>query len=122
LVRGRFASTGFAGTRSIAQRCGESIDGVDGPRAVVLADDEFERVRTGSRTFRTDGERVEVVQLRVDRARLRVPIGLVEGPIELPGGCWDAARAMFVGTPDMLPLIEALASAGVVDTKLAGTL
>jgi len=47
---------------------------IEAPLALVLADDEFERVRPGSRTFRTDGERVEVIQLRIDRARVRVPI------------------------------------------------
>lgn len=94
------------------------------PVAVVLGDDELERVHERSRTFRTDGARVEAVQLRVARERMRVPIGLVEGPIELPAAAWDAATAMLhaPGRADAVAaLIDALALAGVVDRALAAT-
>jgi AraC-like DNA-binding protein len=98
-----------------------SFDNTPAPIAVVLADDEFERVGARSRTFRTAGDRVEVIQLRIDRARLRVPIGLVEGPIELPARCWDAAHALM-REPDLEELLAALAATGIVDAGLSRTL
>jgi len=64
----------------------------EAPVAFVLADDEIERVGPKSRTFRTDGPRVTVIQLRIERKYLRWPIGLPHGPIEVAG--WDAARAL----------------------------
>lgn len=77
LVDGRFASGGFEWPA---------------PVAFVLADDEIERVGARSRTFRTDGERATVIQLRVDKKHLRWPVGLDKGPIAI--GAWDAARAL----------------------------
>src|SRR5947207_1654945 len=53
---------------------------VTAPAAFVLADDEVERVGRGSRTFRTDGERVHVIQLRFAQAAVRAPVGLASGP------------------------------------------
>nr|HEX4314932.1 AraC family transcriptional regulator [Kofleriaceae bacterium] len=95
-----------------------------GPLAVLLADDELERVHDRSRTFRTDGSRVEAVQLRIATARLRVPVGLAEGPIELPAAAWDAAATMLHApnrADAVAALIDALAMAGVVDRSLAAT-
>ena len=62
------------------------------PVAFVLADEEIERVGPKSRTFRTDGPRATVVQLRLDKKYLRWPVGLQHGPIEVTA--WDAARAL----------------------------
>src|SRR5258706_4193780 len=61
------------------------------PVAYLLADDEIERPRAGVRTFRTDGERAHVIQLRFARTALRAPIGIANGPLALPPACWDAA-------------------------------
>jgi AraC-like DNA-binding protein len=111
LVRGRF----------VPDRAGAPIDA---PLAVVLADDELERVHDRARTFRTDGPRVEAVQLRVPIARMRVPVGLVEGPIALAASCWDAAARMLQESPRadaFAALIAALAAARVVDATLAAT-
>jgi AraC-like DNA-binding protein len=79
------------------------------PVAFVIGDDEIERVGTKSRTFRTDGERATVVQLRIDKKHLRWPIGLVHGPIQV--AAWDAARALAETPTDpraLAALIEAL--------------
>ena len=96
---------------------------VAAPVAFVLADDEIERVGRGSRTFRTDGERVHVIQLRLAQASLRAPIGLAGGPVALTAACWDAAARMCGGDVAALgPLLDALAGAGVVDAAVAGTL
>lgn len=63
-----------------------------GPVAFVIADDEIERVGGKSQTFRTDGSRVVVIQLRVDAQALRAPIGLVHGPVAVTA--WEQARAL----------------------------
>src|SRR5262245_30365827 len=54
-------------------------DAIAAPAAFVLADDEVERVGRDSRTFRTDGERVHIVQLRVAQVAIRAPIGIAGG-------------------------------------------
>jgi AraC-like DNA-binding protein len=97
-----------------------------GPVAFVLADDEIERPTPHSRTYRTDGERVDVVQLRIDSEQLRVPIGLGHGPLALSPGCWVAARALVAGAPRgdaalLARLIDELAAAGVIASALAET-
>jgi AraC-like DNA-binding protein len=97
------------------------------PIAHVLGDDELERVRANSRTFRTDGALVHVVQLRVARELLRVPIGLAHGPLALPAACWEAAAALIETAPrgdaaGLARLVDALAAAGAVDPALPATL
>jgi AraC-like DNA-binding protein len=78
------------------------------PVAFVLADEEVERVGATSRTFRTDGDRVTVIQLRVDNKNLRVPIGLAQGPVAIRA--WDAARAL-VAAPTQASALAALLAA-----------
>jgi AraC-like DNA-binding protein len=99
---------------------GESLQA---PVCFVLADDEIERQTTSSRTFRTDGEHVDVVQLRIAKAGLRVPIGLGHGPIVLPAVCWDAVRALVahVDAKTVAAVLDALARGGVLDTALTST-
>ncbi len=95
------------------------------PAAFVLADDEFERVAPRSRTFRTDGERVEAIQLRVHRRHVRAAIGLAEGPRALPARAWDAALALAAAPSDPAMLartLDAFAAAGIVAGELVGTL
>jgi AraC-like DNA-binding protein len=98
------------------------------PVALILADEEIERVRaTAARTFRTDGERVDVIQLRFDRAHLRVPIGIDAGVRALSPACWDAARDLVAAAahtdPSVLArLLDALASAGVIAGEVTTTL
>ncbi|HTL35608.1 MAG TPA: AraC family transcriptional regulator [Kofleriaceae bacterium] len=94
------------------------------PIAFLLGDDEWERPRKESRTFRTDGPVVDVLQLRIANHQLRAPIGLAQGPLALPGPCWDAATALLAGLPDaakLATLIDALARAGVLATEMATT-
>jgi AraC-like DNA-binding protein len=99
----------------------------DAPVAVVLADDEMERPTAKSRTFRTLGPRVRVVQLRFARAHVRVPVGLAHGVLPLPPAVWDAADVVLAGahTGDarvLARLLDALAAAGIVDGAVVGTL
>jgi AraC-like DNA-binding protein len=99
-------------------------DVLAGPVAFLLGDDEWERPRKDSRTFRTDGSVVDVLQLRVAKEQLRVPIGLEHGALALTPGCWDAAAAMLNGQPDaprLAALIDALAQAGVLATAMTTT-
>ncbi len=96
------------------------------PVGFLLADDEMERPHEGSRTFRTDGERVDVVQLRIATASLRAPIGLGHGPLALGPACWDALRALVAAAPggdaaQLARVMQALAAAGVVDTAITQT-
>src|SRR5262245_40288651 len=64
------------------------------PIGFVLADDEIERQRTGSRTFRTDGPHVDVVQLRITHDHLRAPIGMSHGPLAIPAAGWEALATL----------------------------
>ncbi|HEY1812559.1 MAG TPA: hypothetical protein VGG74_09460 [Kofleriaceae bacterium] len=84
------------------------------PLALVLADDEIERVTATSRTFRTDGERVEVVQLRLGTHDLRAPVGLDHGPLALPPNVWDEARGVVADPRRLGALLAALATAGAI--------
>jgi AraC-like DNA-binding protein len=97
-----------------------------GPVAFVLADDEIERLHKGSRTFRTDGERVDVVQLRIAQPMIRAPIGMNRGPVALSASCWDAVTALVAHAPQgdaqhIASLLDAFASAGVLDRALTQT-
>ncbi|HUS28595.1 MAG TPA: AraC family transcriptional regulator [Kofleriaceae bacterium] len=97
-------------------------DVVAGPVAFMLGDDEWERPRKDSRTFRTDGPIVEVLQLRVAKEHIRVPIGLAAGALALTPACWDATAAMLGGVPDarrLAALIDALATSGVFAKEMA---
>jgi AraC-like DNA-binding protein len=95
---------------------------VTAPAAFVLADDEIERVGRASRTFRTDGERVHVVQLRLALAALRAPIGVGHGPVAVSDACWDVAGRLCAGDIALAALLDELARCGVVDGSVATTL
>lgn len=97
------------------------------PVGFVLGDDEIERPRPGSRTFRTDGAHVDVIQLRFTREHLRAPIGLSAGPLALPAAVLDAAHRFLANAPrgdvDALAgVLDALAGAGIIEGGLASTL
>ncbi len=98
------------------------------PYAFVLGDDEWERrgKGAGARTFRTDGAKVDVAQLRIAKEHLRVPIGMSAGPITLTPACWDGVAALLKSAPagDAGPLartLDAMASAGIVTSTLMTT-
>jgi len=95
-----------------------------GPVGWVLGDDEIERMRKTSRTFRTDGANVDVVQLRIAAPAVRVPIGIAAGPLALGAAAWDATTALVDNAPAgnaaaLARLLEALAGAGVIAGALA---
>lgn len=97
-----------------------------GPLAFVLADDEIERPHAGSRTYRTDGERVDVVQLRIHLDDVRVPVGIDRGPFALAPSCWDAIDALVREAPQghaarLAAVIDELARAGVIAGALTET-
>lgn len=97
-----------------------------GPVALVLADDEIERPHARSRTYRTDGERVDVVQLRIHEDHLRVPIGIGAGPLAIPPSGWDAIDALVHDAPRgdaalLARVIDELARAGVVAGSITET-
>lgn len=66
---------------------------MEGPLAVVLAEDEFERVTPASRTFRSWGAPVVTIELRVAPEDVRGPIGLAAGSRALAERTWDRCRA-----------------------------
>jgi AraC-like DNA-binding protein len=88
-------------------------DAIEGPVALILADDEIERLGPKSRTFRTDGERIHVIQLRFDRADLVAPVGMAAGPLALPPEVWEVARHVMEQPQAIGELLAALAAAGV---------
>lgn len=93
------------------------------PVAFMLADDEMERPQQGSRTFRTDGGRVDVVQLRFGKDNVRVPIGMGHGPVEANSAVWDAAAGLFESSdaPGLTRVLDALAEANVVAGSMTST-
>ncbi|HEX5059747.1 MAG TPA: AraC family transcriptional regulator [Kofleriaceae bacterium] len=96
------------------------------PVAFLLGDDEIERLHKTSRTFRTDGAHVDVVQLRIAKPNLRAPVGIANGPIALPPPAWDAIRQLVAHAPrgdwqDVARLLDALASANVVTASMPKT-
>jgi AraC-like DNA-binding protein len=96
------------------------------PVAFVIADDEIERPHKRSRTFRTDGDVVDVVQLRVHEDNLRAPIGIGHGPVALPPACWDAIVALVCDAPKgnaalLARVIDELARADVVAGSITQT-
>jgi len=99
------------------------------PFGFVLGDDEWERrgKNTGARTFRTEGARVDVTQLRIAKEHLKVPIGMSAGAVPMTQAAWDAALALLQRAPGgdvgaLTSLLEALASAGVVSSALTTTI
>ncbi|HEY5924851.1 MAG TPA: hypothetical protein VIV11_24390 [Kofleriaceae bacterium] len=101
-------------------------EALQGPVGFLLADDEMERPHKGARTFRTDGEHVDVVQLRIAKSSLRAPIGISHGPLALAPECWDAIAALVADAPrgdaaQLARVMEGLASAGVVETAITET-
>lgn len=95
----------------------------DGPFGLLLADDEWERRGDRSRTFRTDGPRVDVVQLRIAKEHLLAPIGLDAGPLRVPSACWDATHALLDApdAPALARLVDELARAGIVASSVTST-
>jgi hypothetical protein len=92
----------------------------------VLADDEIERLREGSPTFRTDGERVDVVQLRIASKHIRAPIGMSHGPLAIPTAGWDAVSTLVAHAPQgdaghVAALLDSFAAAGILDRALTQT-
>ena len=92
---------------------------VHAPVAFVLGDDEQERVTARSRTFRTDGERVDVIQIRLDRRALAVPIGLAAGPLAIAPACWDAAGHVIHEPTAIGVLLDAFAATGITRGPVA---
>jgi len=98
------------------------------PYGFVLGDDEWERRGKGgnARTFRTEGARVEVAQLRIAKDHLKVPIGMSAGALPMTAACWDAMRELLRSAPagEAGPLarsLEALAAANIVAPTLMAT-
>ncbi len=105
---------------------GEAGETHHGPVGFVLADDEIERLREGSPTFRTDGAHVDVVQLRIASKHIRAPIGLSHGPLAIPAAGWDAVTALVAHAPrgdagHVAALLDSFAAAGILDRALTQT-
>jgi AraC-like DNA-binding protein len=66
---------------------------IEGPLAVALGEDEFERVTPASRTFRSWGAPAITIELRVAPEDVRGAIGLAAGPRALADRTWDRCRA-----------------------------
>lgn len=79
-----------------------------GPVAFMLGDDEWERRGKTTRTFRTDGATVDVVQLRIARDHIRVPIGLDAGALTLSPTTWNGVAALLAREPDAAALAHLL--------------
>ena len=93
------------------------------PCAFVMAETEFDRVEPGSITFRSSGEPGEIVEIRLAPNDLKRPVGLVEGPLELPPKVWDAYRALAAtgSEPALHALVMALGEAGIVSPDLTAS-
>lgn len=83
------------------------------PVGFVLADDEIERVGPRAKTFRTDGPRATVIQLRIAKRLLPWTVGITNGPTALPGEAWAAARALTEQPTEPRALAALLKALGV---------
>lgn len=103
-----------------------SVDGappVSAPHAYLLAETEFDRVLPQSSKFRSWGKPGVIVELRVPGADVRRPVGLANGPLELPSKVWDAYAALEA-TPTEAALhqvIVELGAAGVLSKDLTAS-
>ncbi|HEY5948883.1 MAG TPA: hypothetical protein VIV40_25505 [Kofleriaceae bacterium] len=105
---------------------GERGESLQAPVGFLLADDEIERLHAKSPRFRTDGERVDVVQLRIANESLRASIGMANGPLSIPTRCWDAIAALVADAPRgdaamLARVIDELASANIVTGSITQT-
>jgi AraC-like DNA-binding protein len=98
------------------------------PYGFVLGDDEWERRGKGAnaRTFRTEGTRVDVAQLRIAKEYLKVPVGMSAGALPMTDACWDAMRELLRAAPsgEAAPLahtLDVLATADIVAPALTAT-
>ena len=110
LVAGRFVS--------------DRGDVIEAPVAHLLTDEEMERPTKTSRTFRTDGERVDAIHLRIASDQLRAPIGMSHGPLAVTPACWTASAALLEEPADtgrLAQLLDAFAGAGVISPALTQT-
>ncbi len=96
---------------------------ITGPQCYVLAESEFERVAKSSHTFRSYGEPAVIVELRLPARELKLPVGLVHGPVTIPPEVWRAYQAVEANPvePVVLALIDALAAANLVTPELVGS-
>ena len=101
----------------------EGKPAVTGPHCFVLAETEFDRVLPTSMSFRSWGDPCAIVELRVPAADMRRPIGMVNGPVELPTNVWDAYLALEQqrGTEQLHELIVRLGEAGILSTDLTSS-
>ena len=98
----------------------------EAPIALLVSDEEIERPRRTSHWFRTDGARVELVQLRIAGEYLRAPIGLTHGAVRLSARTWDATAGLLARGPSadsaaLVGLLAALARDGVVASSVTDT-
>ena len=77
-------------TGRYAPSAGEPLHG---PVGLILADDEIERRTAKSRSFRTDGDKIDVIHLRYAGEDIVAPIGMAAGALALPAAFWEIARA-----------------------------
>jgi len=91
------------------------------PVAFLLEDREIERPGAGITTFRTDGERAHVIQLRFAATTLHAPIGLAAGPVRLPSTCWDALAAFATDPDALVRVLGELGAANVIAPAIAAS-
>jgi AraC-like DNA-binding protein len=96
---------------------------IEGRSSYVLAETEFDRVIPGAHTFRSWGAPGTIVELRVPATDLHLPVGLGNGPVELPATVWDAYDALErePGEPALHQLIVRLGETGVLSRDLTSS-
>lgn len=93
------------------------------PCVFVLAETEFDRVVRGALTFRSFGAQCTIIEARVLAADLRLPVGLVHGPIELDASVWAAYHALQDTRSEACVhrLVAALGATGVLGHDLTAS-
>lgn len=97
---------------------------VDGRVAYVLAESEFDRVQSTSRTFRSYGAPGVIVELRLPASDVQRAAGLEHGPVPLPDRVWDAYAGLESDptTGSLQRLLLELADAQVVKRELGASI
>lgn len=109
----------YASLRGTMEVAGEPP--TTGPQVYVLAETEFDRVGPMSKTFRSSGSPAVIIELRIPGADMRRPVGLANGPIDVPSAVWAAYQALEAKRTDeaVQALLVELATAGIVSRELA---
>lgn len=122
------AGTRDVGTIYLVHDGDVAIDGktYTSPVGFALPAREYERYAVGAPNVRTWGDPSVTLDIQLDAADVRAPVGCAHGPLALPSATWDAfsdlAEAFVLGNPiesGMRSVLERLAENQIIAPDIA---